>query len=358
MTWGHVPPNNKALGHNPRGPAPAFVPPNAGRGRPLTYHLENAVINFDAKKPFKEATPDELAAFVGKRVRKVSGKPFSHGRKTARVTGVIEHPQTERPAFEFEDAEYCEALQCKLVEMATVVIDTWTESERGWGQRPDGGSIHASMGDYKSFVLDYWKREQENNPSGAVPDEYSRPDDNPRAIEIDATVLDRIPATGRWLTNAQLNLALAGENPYESDPLPVVQEPEADHAGSTEEGSAVTAADSQEMDEGEFEYVAYIADLFKESTREERLHADDDEQAQQKAVRLCKQNEVLAKVERAVKKRYRAMIKVTKLYRVFVEEDSFGEAKAEVEHQINEWADSKWEDRCYNEAEIESLEEA
>jgi len=119
----------------------------------------------------------------------------------------------------------------------------------------------------------------------------------------------------------------------------------------------VTEADSQDMDEGEFQYVAYIADLFKQSTREDRLHADDDEHAKQKALRLCKTNEVLAKVERAVMKRYRAMIKVTKLYRVYVEEDSFEEAKAEVEHQIQDWQDAKWEDRCHNEGEIESLEE-
>lgn len=57
--------------------------------------------------------------------------------------------------------------------MKTVYIDTWTESERGWGVRPDGCSIHLNKDDYKSYVDEYWERMPKT-----APDEYSRPDDS------------------------------------------------------------------------------------------------------------------------------------------------------------------------------------
>jgi hypothetical protein len=112
------------------------------------------------------------------------------------------------------------------------------------------------------------------------------------------------------------------------------------------------------------EYVAYYANLLAGTNRSARFDVVHDQEgmswdalAEDKAARLAEEDEVLIKVEECRPRRFRAILKVTKTYRVFVEEDSFDEAKAEVEYQIREGADVTWEDRCYNEAEIVSLEE-
>ena len=72
----------------------------------------------------------------------------------------------------------------KVERTYAVVIQDWEESERGWGVRPDGHSIHLSVDDSKKFVDDYWKTEQRRNPGGGVPDEYSRPAGSPRLMDV------------------------------------------------------------------------------------------------------------------------------------------------------------------------------
>lgn len=53
---------------------------------------------------------------------------------------------------------------------AQVVYQTWVESERGWGTRPDGYSIHLSLDDRDRFIQEYW-----DSLPDEVPDEYSLP---------------------------------------------------------------------------------------------------------------------------------------------------------------------------------------
>ncbi len=60
-----------------------------------------------------------------------------------------------------------------------VVLETWTESETGWGQRPDGASIHLNKEDYKKFVQEYW-----DGMPDETPHEYSRPNDNLNTVRI------------------------------------------------------------------------------------------------------------------------------------------------------------------------------
>jgi hypothetical protein len=48
---------------------------------------------------------------------------------------------------------------------------TWTESERGWGYRPDGASLHLTQDDAKKYLKAYWDRMPTE-----VPHEYSRND--------------------------------------------------------------------------------------------------------------------------------------------------------------------------------------
>lgn len=71
--------------------------------------------------------------------------------------------------------------------MKTAFLDTWTESERGWGQRPDGCTIHLSKEDYKAYVKEYWDR-----MPNTVQDEYSRPDNNVREVVLSDSLQEKL----------------------------------------------------------------------------------------------------------------------------------------------------------------------
>lgn len=51
------------------------------------------------------------------------------------------------------------------------ICQLWEESERGWGCRPDGFSLHLTDEDRLKYIKEYWDRQ----PDGPAPDEYSRP---------------------------------------------------------------------------------------------------------------------------------------------------------------------------------------
>lgn len=63
--------------------------------------------------------------------------------------------------------------------MKTVVYQEWLESERGWGQRPDGISLHKDLAQRDAFIKAYEKSLPEE-----VPDEYSRPCGEPCFIQV------------------------------------------------------------------------------------------------------------------------------------------------------------------------------
>lgn len=65
-------------------------------------------------------------------------------------------------------------------------VQQWTESERGWGQRPDGFTVHRTRADLLQYIADYWARMPDE-----APDEYSRPDGKPFEYEIDTTALQQ-----------------------------------------------------------------------------------------------------------------------------------------------------------------------
>lgn len=69
----------------------------------------------------------------------------------------------------------------------TVVRQDWLESERGWGQRDDGYSLHKSKADRDAYVAEYWKRMPDD-----VPDEYSRPCGEPYLIDVPIETYERI----------------------------------------------------------------------------------------------------------------------------------------------------------------------
>lgn len=55
-----------------------------------------------------------------------------------------------------------------------VLYVSWEESERNWGIRPDGCSLHLFLSDFREFEKEYWDSMPDD-----VPDEYSRPADRP-----------------------------------------------------------------------------------------------------------------------------------------------------------------------------------
>jgi len=75
--------------------------------------------------------------------------------------------------------------------MHTVVGQKWEESEKGWGTRPDGHSIHLSEQHRQQYIKEYWDR-----MPNAVPDEYSRPCTNPYPIDIDEETYQKLILKG------------------------------------------------------------------------------------------------------------------------------------------------------------------
>lgn len=75
-----------------------------------------------------------------------------------------------------------------------VVCDFWTESERGWGKRPDGYSYHLSREDYNQYVKEYWEREIEQNDAngGGTPECYSKENGNPQAVDVNEETYEKI----------------------------------------------------------------------------------------------------------------------------------------------------------------------
>jgi hypothetical protein len=58
----------------------------------------------------------------------------------------------------------------------------WEESERGWGVRPDGYSLHLSLEDVEKYIKQYWEKQKD----GPAPDEYSRNCGKPYMCTISA----------------------------------------------------------------------------------------------------------------------------------------------------------------------------
>lgn len=63
----------------------------------------------------------------------------------------------------------------------------WIESERGWGTRPDGCSLHESEADFKQYLAEYWATMPKE-----VPDEYSRPEGGPYQFAVNKKTYSQI----------------------------------------------------------------------------------------------------------------------------------------------------------------------
>ena len=54
--------------------------------------------------------------------------------------------------------------------MKKVYLKNWEESERGWGVRPDGCSLHIDLNNHKSYLNSIYQSRDINN----IPHEYDR----------------------------------------------------------------------------------------------------------------------------------------------------------------------------------------
>lgn len=71
--------------------------------------------------------------------------------------------------------------------MNVVYCQIWEESERGWGTRPDGHSMHLTLADAEKFRKEYLDHQYEYFESigeKGVPDEYTRPCGEPYQAKV------------------------------------------------------------------------------------------------------------------------------------------------------------------------------
>jgi len=75
----------------------------------------------------------------------------------------------------------------------------WEESERGWGVRPDGYSLHLTLNDWNKFYVEFISTQ----PKDYVPDEYTRTSwEVPKLVEVTEKVYNEVLANkkkhGKW----------------------------------------------------------------------------------------------------------------------------------------------------------------
>ena len=124
--------------------------------------------------------------FKGKTVDRVDWRPFEDGRGGTTHDPIIIF--TDGSALDFTvvetDVDRYGMLPCydkkgtHQPTALTAVFVSWTETERGWGQRPDGCSVHLSMEEWKKYFDNHKKGQPKE-----VPHEYSYPG-TPRPVTI------------------------------------------------------------------------------------------------------------------------------------------------------------------------------
>lgn len=72
-----------------------------------------------------------------------------------------------------------------------VWLQSWEESEAGWGQRPDGYSLHLTHKAAKKYGSEFMKAQAERLGK-AVPSEYDRPCGQPYRVHVTAKILAEI----------------------------------------------------------------------------------------------------------------------------------------------------------------------
>jgi len=79
----------------------------------------------------------------------------------------------------------------------TALLQRYLESEAGWGQRPDGWTLHLDADDHKMFIKLKAQRQHEYFISqglreGETPREYTRTDGDPKTVIVSEKVYQRL----------------------------------------------------------------------------------------------------------------------------------------------------------------------
>lgn len=85
--------------------------------------------------------------------------------------------------------------------MKKVLLQYWEESERGWGVRPDGASLHINENELKSYISSVYKDRDPKN----VPHEYERHVGNPIEVEVTDSLYSLVESKNQRLAQYQLN---------------------------------------------------------------------------------------------------------------------------------------------------------
>lgn len=83
----------------------------------------------------------------------------------------------------------------------TVWVQEWETTERGWGVKPCGYTMHLDQTDIRIFLMLMRTKEEAENGKGFVPEEYDRPCGAAYQVDLDDPILyDQvvISRTGIW----------------------------------------------------------------------------------------------------------------------------------------------------------------
>ena len=76
--------------------------------------------------------------------------------------------------------------------MQKVYLQHWEESERGWGVRPDGCSLHLDLIKHKSYVEDVYNQRD----TDTIPHEYDRVVGEPIEVMISDVMFEELNKSG------------------------------------------------------------------------------------------------------------------------------------------------------------------
>lgn len=103
--------------------------------------------------------------------------------------------------------------------MKSVYLQYWEESERGWGVRPDGCSLHLTLDNHKSYV----NRIYDDRDPNVIPDEYDRTVGDPIVVSVSDDIFNQVSESKsiRLMQNSLTNLKNMGEikTVFEDEPF-------------------------------------------------------------------------------------------------------------------------------------------